>query len=150
MISSHPTVKSSLSTNTDIISPRLYQNNSPPGFTEHQPSGGSSKKVKLLLALPFHFQQSHNSLHSSPNIWKFSCVAERDIWSVLSSLWQCHDIIMTSCHRDICHDSWHKSLMSQYFCTNAGLSLVSQTQSWPLIGREVTGSVCWPKGGRWG
>ena len=61
-ISDYSTVKCSLSTNTDIISLRLYQNNSPPSFTEHQPR---SKKVTLLLAFPFHFQQAHNS---SPNI----------------------------------------------------------------------------------
>ena len=58
MISGQPSVKRELNTNTDIISPSLYRNNSSPGFTEHQPG---SKKVKLLLALPFHFQQSPNS-----------------------------------------------------------------------------------------
>ena len=98
------------------------------------------------------------SLSTSPTVlpifesFHVGC-GKRYLVSVLSSLqWQSHDIIMTSCHPDICHDSWHKSRWCQkFFCTNTR-SLIGQKVSvmasyWS---REGTGSVYWPKGGRCG
>ena len=72
---------------------------------------------------------------------------KRYLVGVLSSLrWQSHDIIMTSCHPDICHDSWHKSRWCHNFSAQLpGLWLARTSLCWPLIGREMTGSVCWPR-----